>query len=131
MQPAKPPGALRVLVVDDDRDSADSLALLLQTSGHLAEVAYNGPSALKKVGGCPPDVVVLDLAMPGMDGYELGRRLRELPGMSAAFFVVLTGYPLDPEEQRYREAGFNHHFLKPAEPKDVERLLAGLARERA
>jgi CheY-like chemotaxis protein len=100
MQPARPPGALRVLVVDDNRDSADMLALVLRLSGHLAEATYNGPSALARAKGCPPDVVVLDLAMPGMDGYELGRRLRELPGMSAAVFVVLTGYPLDPEEQR-------------------------------
>ena len=119
MQPS-----LRILVVDDLRDLTDSLARLIGLWGHEAIVAYAGPGALDAASTNPPDVVILDIGLPRMDGYELARRLRQLPGMADALFVAITGYGRAADVQRCKEAGIDCHFLKPVDPAELKQLLA-------
>ncbi|WP_139559712.1 ATP-binding protein [Methylotetracoccus oryzae] len=116
----------RLLVVDDSRDAADTLALLLQTSGAEVRVAYDGPSALKVVSEFKPAAVLLDLGMPGMDGYETARRIRELPGGTEMVLIALTGWGQDDDRRRTREAGFDHHLVKPVNFSLLQTLLASL-----
>jgi two-component system, OmpR family, response regulator len=126
LQPSHP---LRVLVVDDYDDARDCLCMLLRIWGCQAEPAADGPSALAAAPAFRPDVVLLDLAMPGMDGYETARRLRELP--RPPLLVALTGYGRDEDRESTRRAGFVAHLLKPVEPADLRALLgraAGLLR---
>ena len=104
-----------VLVVDDNRDAADSLGELLVAIGLEVQVAYAGEDALQAAAGRHFDVGVLDIGMPGMDGCELARRLRALPGTGPMMLVALTGWGQDRDRARFAEAGFNHHLLKPVE----------------
>ena len=113
----------RVLVVDDNRDSADSLALLLRLAGHEVRTAYDGPGALEGARSYRPRVAFIDIGLPRMDGCELARRLRELPGWGGAVLVALTGHGREEDRRRTREAGFDHHLLKPADPEELRRLL--------
>jgi CheY-like chemotaxis protein len=92
--------------------------------GHSVRVARNGPAAVEAVRADPPDVVLLDLGMPGMDGYEVARRLKEGPALPDLLLVALTGWGQDEDRRRTREAGFHHHFVKPVDPDDLRRLLA-------
>jgi CheY-like chemotaxis protein len=119
---------LRVLVAEDERDSADTLALLLRLWGHQAAVTYDGQSALDSAPLYRPDVVLLDIALPGLDGWELARRLRRLPGGGDFLLVALTGHGYEPDLRRSQEAGIDLHFLKPADPAELEQLLAQAAR---
>jgi CheY-like chemotaxis protein len=114
-----------VLVVDDCRDAADSLALLLKGWGFQTVVAYDGPSALAVALARPPAVVLLDLDMPGMDGYEVARRLRGQPRTAEALLIALTGYGEEEDVSRCREAGIDLHLLKPCEPEELRRVLDG------
>src|SRR5262245_20997515 len=98
MQPS-----LRILVVEDLRDSADSLGLLLGLWGSQAVITYDGANALAAVLATPPDVVFLDIGLPGMDGYEVARRLRQLPEMATALLVAITGYGRKTDVQRCKE----------------------------
>jgi CheY-like chemotaxis protein len=122
-------GALSVLVVDDHLDYADMLAFLVQLVGHDSRVAYDGAAALALVAERPADVVLLDLGMPGMDGYEVARKLRQLPGMAGALVVCVSGYGRDEDRRRALEAGCDTHLLKPADPLELLALLAQRARE--
>jgi PAS domain S-box-containing protein len=121
--------ARRVLVVDDSRDAADSLQMLLTLLGHQAEVAYNGPDALEKLAGWQPDVVFLDLGLPGMTGYDVVRRIRNQPGLRDLFVVALTGYGTEEERQRTAEAGFDRHLVKPPDLGAIQEMLAQPRRE--
>jgi CheY-like chemotaxis protein len=114
----------RVLVVDDSRDAVESLSLLLQLEGHEVQAAGDGPSALEAARDFQPQVVFLDIGLPGMDGYEVARRLREQPSLDSAVLVALTGYGQDDGRRRAREAGFDAHLVKPADPEALHRLLA-------
>jgi CheY-like chemotaxis protein len=114
---------LKVLVVDDNVDSAKMLALMLQLAGHDARAAFDGPSALAVAAGFIPEVVFLDIGMPGMDGYAVAHRLRETPGLENVVLVAMTGFN-DPEDrQRARDAGFDHYLVKPADPEEVAKIL--------
>jgi CheY-like chemotaxis protein len=127
------PLSLRILVVEDLRDSADSLGLLLKLWGYEAEVTYDGEHALAAASSAPPDVVFLDIGLPGMDGFEVARRLRRLPGTARSLLVAITGYGQEDDVRRCKEAGIDYHFLKPADPLELEKLLARaeqLGRER-
>jgi PAS domain S-box-containing protein len=115
--------ARKVLVVDDHPDAADSLAMLLRLEGHQVRVARNGPAALEAAQAEVPDVVLLDLGMPGMDGFEVARRLRRGPA-SHVLIAALTGWGQEEDRRRTREAGFDHHLVKPADPNDLRQLLA-------
>ena len=124
-QPSRPSGH-RLLVVDDNRDAADSLAMLLELQGHEVRVAHSGPAALEMTKGYAPDVVFLDIGMPGMDGYEVARRLRQQPGLETVVLAALTGWGQQEDRRRTAEAGFNHHLVKPPDPQAVAGVLAGL-----
>jgi PAS domain S-box-containing protein len=118
---------LRVLIVEDRADAAESLALLLQLHGHEARVARDGPSALKEAASFGPDAVLLDIGLPGMDGYEVARRLRRQEGGGRALLVALTGYGAEDDRRRCLEAGCDGHLVKPAEPAEVIGLLEARA----
>lgn len=113
-QPAARRGR-RVLVVDDNQDAADLLAEALAAAGHEARRAFDGPAALRLAAEFAPDVALLDLGLPVMDGWELARRLREVPGCTAIRLFAVTGYGLDGDVARTRAAGFDGHLVKPVE----------------
>jgi len=113
---------LRVLVVEDNVDAADSLSMLLRLYGHEVHVARTGPTALEMVSASRPDVVLLDIGLPGMDGYQVARRLRENPEFKDVVLCALTGYtPSEADRQRQQQTGFDHYYVKPV---SVEKLLA-------
>jgi CheY-like chemotaxis protein len=112
----------RILVVDDNLDAADSLAALLRLEGHTVRVANDGPAALAAAQVEPPDLVILDLGMPGMDGFEVARRLREQPGRTTVL-VALTGWAQEDDRRRCSEAGFDGHLPKPVEPDALRQFL--------
>jgi PAS domain S-box-containing protein len=113
----------RVLVVDDNRDSAETVALVVELWGHETRVAYDGAEALEAALVYRPEVILLDIGLPGMDGYEVARRLRTLDGLRGVKLVAMTGYGGEEDRQRAREAGFDHHLVKPVDPRELEALL--------
>jgi len=117
---------MRVLVVDDNTDSADILAKLLEMSDHDVRTAYTGPAALEAAAAYAPDVVLLDIGLPGINGYEVARRLRLLPGLKAITIIAMTGYGQDADRQLAREAGFDSHLTKPVDFREVSELMATL-----
>ena len=118
--------ALKVVVVDDYKDAANSLAMLLRLEGHSVQTACDGPTALAVVEQQSPDVVLLDLGLPKMDGYAVAQVLRERPETKDTFIIAVTGYGQESDRERCKEAGFDLHLLKPV---DTERLLGLLRRE--
>jgi PAS domain S-box-containing protein len=106
----------RVLVVDDNLDAADSIRKILDLYGHQVRAAYDGRTALTVAEDFHPEVVVLDIGLPGMDGYEVARRLRSMPATRSARIVAVTGYGQEEDRQRSREAGFDQHMTKPVDP---------------
>jgi signal transduction histidine kinase/CheY-like chemotaxis protein len=121
--------AVRALLVDDNADAADTLALLLRLWGHEVTVAHDGPAALRAAEAQRPEVCLLDIGLPGMDGYELARRLRARPGLARAVLVALTGWGQEEDRRRAREAGFDHHLVKPVELSALRELLAQVERQ--
>ena len=122
LQPGQHSGrSLRVLVVEDNVDAADTLGLLLRLYGHEVQLARTGPTALEMAAASRPDVVLLDIGLPGMDGYEVARRLRERPEFKDVMMCALTGYtPSEADRHRQQENGFDHYYVKPV---DLEQLL--------
>ncbi len=120
--PASPPSR-RVLVVDDNLDAAESLAMLLKVEGHETRTAHDGPAALEAAEAFRPEVIFLDIGLPRMDGYEVARRLRAQPGSAGVLLVALTGYGQEEDRRRTEEAGFDAHLVKPADPEAVQELL--------
>jgi PAS domain S-box-containing protein len=116
---------LRVLIVEDNVDAAGALRQLLDMLGHEVAVAANGPAALAAVSTAEPDLILLDIGLPGMDGYEVAARLRAA-GHTRAVLVALTGYGREDDVRRSRNAGFDHHLVKPVEPEQIEALIANL-----
>jgi DNA-binding response OmpR family regulator len=114
------PAGLRLLVVDDNRDAADSLAMLLEMWGHQPRVAYDGPAALREAEAEPPDAVLLDLGMPGLDGYDLAQDLRP------AALIAVTGFADSAHRDRADAAGFDHFFVKPVDLDALRGLLGHL-----
>jgi len=116
----------RVLIVDDNEDSANSLALILKLGGHETASVYTAADALQHAATFRPDVVLLDIGLPGMDGYEVAQRMRELPGLRDIRLVAVTGYGRPDDRLRARDAGFDDHLTKPVEFAVLERTLAGI-----
>jgi PAS domain S-box-containing protein len=114
----------RILVVDDNTDSAEALAIALGATGHDVRIARDGPSALQAAEEFEPEVVLLDIGLPGMDGYEVGRRLRAARGPRGIVLIALTGYGRDEDRRRTLEAGFDHHLVKPIAPDQVLAVLS-------
>jgi PAS domain S-box-containing protein len=115
----------RILVVEDNRDSAESLSMLLTLAGHEVRVAHDGASAIAAARDYRPQVILLDIGLPGMDGFEAARRLRGEPGLDGTLLVAMTGYGQAQDRQRSKSAGFDRHLTKPVEPG----VLYGLLRE--
>ena len=113
----------RVLIVDDTPEVADSFAILLETLGVQVRVAYSGAQGLAASSEFEPELVFLDIGMPGMDGFETARRMRDQPAGRKAVLVALTGWGEDEMRRRVKEAGFNRHLTKPASMGDLEALL--------
>jgi PAS domain S-box-containing protein len=123
LPPATTASGLRLLVVDDSHDVAKSLAMLLRLRGHEVRVAHDGPTALEIAREFHPDVVFLDIGMPRMDGNEVARRVRESPGLENVVLAALTGWGQPEDRRRTAEAGFNHHLVKPPDPRALDRIL--------
>jgi two-component system CheB/CheR fusion protein len=121
--PASGSGPRRIVVADDNVDSAESLAALLRLSGHEVRVAYDGPGAFEATTAFRPDVVVLDIGLPGMSGHDVARRIREDSASSRITMIAVTGYGQDDDISRSREAGFDHHLTKPVDIRSLKRLL--------
>ena len=114
----------RILIVDDNHDAADSLGELLNALGAIVSVAYGGPDALEKLEAFAPDAVLLDIGMPGMDGYEVARRIRSTADHGNVLLIALTGWGQDHDRQRARASGFDEHVVKPPDLNRLRDLLA-------
>lgn len=120
------PRPLRVLVVEDNEDCRQSLCLLVGLWGHHCESAAAGPEAVGKAAAFRPDVVLLDIGLPGMDGWRAAREIRKLPELRGAAFVATTGYGRDVDVARSFEEGFAAHLTKPYDVGQLRRMLDGL-----
>lgn len=118
-----PPLGRRVLVADDNHDAADMLGLLLNTSGAEVQVVYNGPAALAAMNANQPELVLLDIGMPGMDGYEVARRIRAQERFNTVRLVALTGWGQEEDRQKSRASGFDEHLTKPVDFHALQALL--------
>src|SRR5581483_3173956 len=121
----------RILVVDDNADAAHSMGMLLELSGHTVAYALDGLQALRTAAQLRPDVILLDLGLPGMDGYAVAARLRSDPAMAHAALIALTGYGQQEDKARTLAAGFDHHLVKPIDQAQLDAVLAHLPMEAA
>ena len=113
----------RILIVDDNRDAAASLGVLLRITGNEIQTAYDGLEAVEMAATFRPDVVLLDLGMPCMNGFEVAHRFREDPAMQSAMLVAVTGWGSDDDRRRTLAAGFARHLVKPIDPEELIALL--------
>jgi PAS domain S-box-containing protein len=118
------PAGCRILVVDDNRDAADTLAMLLRMMGHAVHTAHDGLEAVGSASVFQPDVALLDIGLPKLNGYEVARRVREQPGGDKVVLIALTGWGQEEDRRRSREAGFDYHLTKPVELDALQQLLA-------
>jgi len=125
--PAKPeisaPVLRRILVADDNRDAGETLAMLLRLDGHEVHVATDGLEAVEVFGRVHPEVVILDIGMPGLSGHEAARRIREQCGDRPVTLIAVTGWGQKADKDRAAASGFDHHFTKPVEPDVLSALL--------
>lgn len=124
LQPSSLP--LRILVVDDVRDSAETLAMILRLYGHEVHLAFDGPGALEAAVALRPDIVLLDIGLPGMTGHEVAHHLRAEHGLTNMVLIALTGWGQEEDRRRSREVGIAHHLVKPVDPETLHQLLASL-----
>jgi len=115
---------VRVLIVDDKHDAASSLAMLVQKLGNEVFVAHDGLKAVELAGKLRPDVVLMDIGMPQLNGYEAARQMREQPWAHRLVLIALTGWGQEEDKQRAQEAGFDHHLIKPLDIASLKMLLA-------
>jgi PAS domain S-box-containing protein len=118
--------SLRILIVDDNRDGADSLAMMLKMMGNDTRTAYDGQEAVQAAGEFRPDVVLLDIGLPKLNGYEACRRIREQAWGKSTILIAVTGWGQEEDRRRSHEAGFDHHMVKPVDTQALMKLLAGL-----
>lgn len=124
------PQPFRILVVDDNQDSAMSLAMILSIMGHETRTANDGESALTTAESFLPEVVLLDIGLPKLNGYEVAQRIRENTWGRSMFLIAVTGWGQEEDRQRSSEVGLNVHMVKPVEPAVLERLLTELRTKR-
>lgn len=124
--PEMAPRRFKILVVDDNRDSALSLAMMLSIMGHETRTAHDGESAVSTAESFRPEVVLLDIGLPKLNGYEVAQRIRENGWGRSMFLIAVTGWGQDEDRQRSTEVGLNVHMVKPVEPAALEKLLAEL-----
>lgn len=115
--------ALEILIVDDCLDTTASWGLLLRAWGHEVTIAHTGPEALQLAEQRPPDVILLDIGLPGMNGWEVAQRLRRIPGLEHAVLIAVSGYGREEDQLRSREAGCDLHLCKPVDLNLLEQLL--------
>jgi CheY-like chemotaxis protein len=120
--------AQRVLLADDNVDFAESLSMILEVNGHTVTVANDGAKALEAAGGFVPDFAFLDIGLPRINGYDLARKLRSLPALNDCVLVAVTGWGQEDDRRRAREAGFDHHMVKPVEPDQILEVIATFRR---
>ncbi len=114
---------LRVPVVEDYPDCAESVAMLLRMYGHSVEIARNGPLALQAARDRPPDVVLVDIGLPGMDGWKVAKRIREQASEKEQLLIAVTGFGEETDRRHSKESGIDFHLTKPANPEELEALL--------
>jgi two-component system, OmpR family, response regulator len=114
----------RILLVDDSVDAAFAMSMLLEALGHEVRTEHDGPRALASIDDFRPDVVVLDIGLPGMDGFQVAREMRRRPVTKNVLMLAMTGYGSDADRQSAKDAGFDHHLTKPVSIVDLEALLA-------
>src|SRR5205823_870115 len=122
------PPAFRLLVVDDNPEAAETLAKVLRAAGHEVAIALDGKSAVEAAQKDLPQVALVDIGLPDIDGCEVARRLRKIPNLNGAVLVAVTGYGQEEDRRRSKEAGFDYHLTKPVDPAELERLLATVAK---
>ena len=118
------PKSLRILIADDNIDAAEILSLLLQVSGHITDIAHDGQTALTQIREFRPDIAIVDIGMPGMNGYEVAKAVREIHDLNDVVLVALTGWGSEQDRFLSRQAGFNHHLIKPVDMEVIEKLVA-------
>jgi CheY-like chemotaxis protein len=124
---SQPPAhRFKILVVDDNHDSALSMAMMLSIMGHDTRTAHDGESAVETAETFLPDVVLLDIGLPKLNGYEVAQRIRGKAWGESMYLIAVTGWGQDEDRQRSTEVGLNQHMVKPVEPSALEKLLAGL-----
>jgi CheY-like chemotaxis protein len=121
-----PSSRRRILVVDDNQDAAMSLAMMLKLMGNEAKTAHDGQEALEVAAAYRPDLILLDIGMPIMNGYEAARQIRQQPWAKNIVLAALTGWGQDEDRRKSQEAGFDFHITKPIEPAALEKLLSRL-----
>jgi PAS domain S-box-containing protein len=125
-KPALPPKGMRILVVDDNHDAAEVLSMLLESTGINVQVVNSGPAALAALPDYQPNIILMDIGMPGMNGYEVARRIREQPRYDDITMVALTGWGQEEDRRQSEDAGFDHHLTKPVDFKLLKELIASL-----
>lgn len=126
--PGPPPLPRRVLIIEDNRDAADIMRDVLSLEGHLVDVAYTGPDGLAAAYECKPEIILCDIGLPGMSGYEVAKALRNDRALHSTHLVALTGYALPRDRQRALDAGFGWHVAKPLCAQKLQELLGKLPR---
>ena len=114
---------LRILVVEDNRDAADSLKMLLELYGSEVTVAYSGPEGVRLAEECKPNVILCDIGLPGLDGYGVASKLRQKSFTTKARLIAVTGYGAEEDRRRSQEAGFHAHLTKPVDPEVLQSVL--------
>jgi len=125
-EPAAPKSSLRILIVDDNKDGADSLAMVLKMMGNDTRTAYDGKEGVELAGEFRPEVVLFDIGMPKLNGYEACRLIRKQPWGRKVIVIAVTGWGQEDDRQRSHDAGFDHHMVKPVDPQVLMKMLAGL-----
>ena len=118
---------LRVLIVDDNVDTVSSFSMLLRASGHDVRTAHDGFAAIEAALDYRPDAMLLDIGLPGLNGYEVAKRIRQHPEFLHVTLIALTGYGQDSDRQTSLQAGFNHHLVKPARLEQLQKILASIS----
>lgn len=121
--PADPSPPLRVLIIEDNLDAAEGLATLLELWRHQVQVVHDGVAALNVLETSEPEVILLDIGLPGLDGYQVAAELQKDGRLSRALVVAMTGYGQEEDRRRSQEVGIQHHFVKPIQPAQLKSLL--------
>ncbi len=114
----------KILLVDDNLDAVETLAMLLRLDGHAVSTAITGPQAVEMAKSCQPELILLDIGLPGLNGYDVARRIRGMDELAGVRIYAVTGYGSQQDRERALESGFNGHFPKPLEYEQLRQLLA-------